>query len=214
MDWNQDGFDPDRLRQACAHRALLALKQHPLQSRHAAAAVIQRAHQAEREWQQNPGHIACGPGCSTCCQVNVAILAPEADLLVWQLKQKLSPNELERLRTQLDRLAVRIAGLDDDERIACRIPCPLLDDAGSCSLHPVRPLMCRAITSTSPEACREALALTGLGESRPILMNLRLQQIYQSAFLGLADALEAAGHDARSRPLILFLHQRLSSSGR
>ncbi|GAB4178925.1 MAG: hypothetical protein Tsb0017_06810 [Geothermobacteraceae bacterium] len=142
--------------------------------------------------------------------MNVAILEPEADLLAQHLCRHLSADNLDRMRDHLNRLAIRVSGLDDEERLACRIPCPLLDAEGNCSMHRIRPLMCRAITSTDAAACREAFALAALGETPRVLMNLRHRQIYTAAFEALATALTETGRDDRSLPLILFLREKLA----
>ncbi|RMF43718.1 MAG: YkgJ family cysteine cluster protein [Deltaproteobacteria bacterium] len=205
-----DGFDIETL---CRHwkvSALAELTAHPNESHRAATAVIDLAERAAVRWTFNTGAIACGPGCGSCCQLNVAILEPEADLLARHLCRHLSANRLQRMQEHLNRLAIRVSGLDDEERLACRIPCPLLDTGGNCSIHPVRPLMCRAITSTDAAACREAFALAALGETPRVLMNLRHRQIYAGAFEALATALAEAGRDDRSLPLILFLREKLA----
>ena len=62
-------------------------------------------------------------------------------------------------------------GYYEEERIMARQPCAFLDGSGSCSIYPVRPLLCRSITSTDADACREALSMLALGENQPISYN-------------------------------------------
>ena len=145
--------------------------------------------------------VACRAGCGSCCRVNVAVLRPEAVNIARYLQQTLSTRELRELKQQMKALCVAISGLDDDERIAVRKNCVFLDDAGSCSIYPVRPLLCRSITSTSAADCREALAMQVFGESKPVLMNLMQKNLMNVAFQGLASAMEDHGLDAHGQEL-------------
>jgi len=141
--------------------------------------------------------IACRAGCGSCCVVNVAILFPEALAIVFHLQRHLPQPERERIRARLDDLHGAIRWLDDEERIALRRSCAFLDYRGNCGIYPVRPLLCRSVTSTDPEACRDAVALMALGETHPVLMNLFQQELMNAYFLGAAQALEELGLDAR-----------------
>ncbi len=145
--------------------------------------------------------VACQAGCGSCCRVNVAVLRPEAVNIARYLQKTRSTRELRELRQQMKALCVAISGLDDDERIAVRKNCVFLDDAGSCSIYPVRPLLCRSITSTSAADCREALAMQVFGESKPVLMNLMQKNLMNVAFQGLASAMEDNGLDAHGQEL-------------
>ncbi len=143
-------------------------------------------------------HIACGPGCGTCCAVNVAVLLPEAIAITRHLRDNFSPQARDELATRFDDLRRSVRWLDDDERIFLRRSCAFLDADGSCLIWPVRPLLCRSITSTDAEACREALAAPIFGEERPILMNLVQKELFEEAFHALGEALERLGWDRRS----------------
>lgn len=141
--------------------------------------------------------IACRAGCGSCCVVNVTVLFPEALAIAFHLQRRLPQLERERIRARLDDLHRAIRWLDDEERISLRRPCAFLDQRGNCGIYPVRPLLCRSVTSTDPEACREAVAMTALGEIRPVLMNLFQQELMNAYFLGAAKALEELSLDAR-----------------
>ncbi|EAT14207.1 YkgJ family cysteine cluster protein [Desulfuromonas acetoxidans] len=145
--------------------------------------------------------VACRAGCGSCCRVNVAVLRPEAVNIADYLRKTRSMSALRELKQRMKALCVAISGLDDDERIAVRKNCVFLDEAGSCSIYPVRPLLCRSITSTSAADCRDALAMHVFGESKPVMMNLMQKNLMNVAFQGLASAMEDHGLDAHGQEL-------------
>ncbi|BCR03901.1 zinc/iron-chelating domain-containing protein [Desulfuromonas versatilis] len=149
------------------------------------------AHQGEEA-----RHIACAEGCGTCCTVNVAVLIPEAIAICHYLTEARSSAELGALGRGLDELDRETRWLDDEERIVAQRPCAFLDARGACSIYPVRPLLCRSVTSTDAERCREAICGAVFGEQVPVLMNLFQKSLMESAFAGLARGLELAGLDA------------------
>jgi Fe-S-cluster containining protein len=145
--------------------------------------------------------IACSPGCAHCCVVNVAVLQPEAASIVDYLKRKLSAGQLLALERKIGELHAGVRWLDEEERIRWQLSCALLDEAGTCSVYPVRPLLCRGMTSIDPEACRQAIELLPLGEVSPVTVNLFQSFLYHQAFIALAQAMENAGLESSSREL-------------
>jgi Fe-S-cluster containining protein len=145
--------------------------------------------------------IACGPGCAHCCVVNVAVLRPEAATIVAYLERKLSASELLALQQKIDALHAAIRWLDEEERIRRRQSCALLDEAGTCSVYPVRPLLCRGMTSIDPETCRQAIDLLPLGDAPPVTVNLFQSFLFHQAFIALARAMENAGLESRSQEM-------------
>jgi len=144
---------------------------------------------------------ACGPGCRGCCTVNVATLAVEGAVAATFLRAQLDPPEAARTAACLTAFHDRIRWLEDRERVAHRHECPLLDEAGRCAIHPVRPLACRSVSSLDPEDCRRALAQgdddgDGTGTVR---MDLLQKALYGGALSALAAALARRGLDARCR---------------
>ena len=91
-----------------------------------------------------------------------------------------------------------VRGLDDDDRIFVRRSCAFLDESGKCGIYQVRPILCRSVTSTSAQSCREALANKLLGNEDGVLMNQFQQNLYECLFSGVAAAMEEAGLDGRS----------------
>lgn len=154
--------------------------------------------------------VACAPGCGSCCMVNVAVLAPEAKNIAQYLKKTRSDGELVELKKKMKQLVIAISNLDDEERIAVRRNCAFLSEQGECSIYPVRPLLCRSITSTNAKACHDALTLQALGEELPVMMNLFQKNLMNMAFQGLAGAMEDHGLDARGLELTAATLAQLS----
>ncbi|AAR34054.1 YkgJ family cysteine cluster protein [Geobacter sulfurreducens] len=146
--------------------------------------------------------IACGPGCMTCCTVNVSVLVPEAWTIAVWLRQHHDAGEVDRLAVRLTAAARAIRWLDDADRIRSGVTCPFLDERGWCSIHPVRPLMCRALTSTDPAQCRRALESRTSDEEVPLECNLLQKYLMEQAYRSLAAALERRGIDSAGRELV------------
>jgi Fe-S-cluster containining protein len=144
--------------------------------------------------------IACGPGCSGCCVVNVSTLLPEGIAIARYVRQQ-SPEHEQEIFARLDSLWCEIRGLEDEDRLFMRRTCGFLDEQGRCEIYPVRPLLCRSVTSTDANSCREALAGKIFGEDKPVLMHQFQQAIYETLFAGIAEGLEATGIDGRSYQL-------------
>jgi Fe-S-cluster containining protein len=94
------------------------------------------------------GAWACAPGCTFCCHLKVLVSPGEAAALAPRL------SDAQRARVAAN--ARRAAGLSAAEYRRARIRCALLDDEDRCAAYDVRPLRCRAHTSTSVEACERA----------------------------------------------------------
>ena len=145
--------------------------------------------------------VACGPGCGACCVLNVSVLFPEAIAIAWYLARSLTDKELQDVRARLHELLVATRWLDDEERLFLRATCAFLDQEGLCTIHNVRPLACRAITSTNPSACREAIAMVPLDAQPTVEMNLFQKNLFDTVYLGLGAALEESGLDHRPQRL-------------
>lgn len=146
------------------------------------------------------GLIACRPGCAACCTVNVTVLLPEAIAIAAHLEEMCDSAEQELVKTRTAEAAARVRWMDDDERIRTGVPCPFLDGREWCAIHPVRPLTCRALSSTDPEQCRRALASYGFEEGT-IVVNIFQKFLMEETFRGLSAAMEKAGLDITGREL-------------
>lgn len=145
--------------------------------------------------------VACAPGCGTCCVLNVSVLLPEIVAIGRFLEKRLDVAAFGRLRERLAELRRRVHGLDDEERIFLRQPCAFLDEQARCMVHPVRPLLCRSVTSIDPVSCRGAVTLAPLEDPPLVVMNLFQKQLMEVAFCALGQALKDNGLDDRPRHL-------------
>jgi Fe-S-cluster containining protein len=142
---------------------------------------------------------ACGPGCASCCRVNVGTLAIEGAVAAAFLRRGAPPRAHGPRAAALHAFHDRVRWLEDRERAACALACPLLDADLRCGIHPARPLACRSVSSLDPAECRAAL--DGGDDDGPALVRMDLAQraLHDEARAALGAALAARGLDARHR---------------
>jgi len=117
--------------------------------------------------ERNPTCLpACAEGCSYCCHVHAYATLPEILAVAAHLRDSLDPEAFAQFRARLSAHVERVRDLDDEARWDKRIPCALLDARGSCSIHPARPLRCRAFHSCDKVACQSAFE--GRSEALPV----------------------------------------------
>ncbi|NUO48460.1 MAG: YkgJ family cysteine cluster protein [Polyangiaceae bacterium] len=162
--------------------------------------------EAERVLGQ-PGAVApaCKRGCSYCCHVDVEATSAEIDAIVAHLAGSRSSVEVDALVAELS----RSGALSGEQRWAARIPCAFLAPDQSCSIHPVRPLRCRAFHSCDVERCKDAF--DGKGDDEPV-MNDALARAYDAAEAGLDEALEERGVSAAPELLEMGVLRRLRAT--
>lgn len=161
-----------------------------------AQAVTESAAAAEAVCCERP--MACTAGCPHCCVLNVAILLPECMVIADSLREQLPPLALDALRGRLKAHCRWVRWMDDEERITKNTACPLLDAAGHCTIHPVRPLVCRAVASFDRYSCQEAFSPVITDEPRLVQADLLRQVVFDAAFRALGQALRHHGLDDRS----------------
>lgn len=71
------------------------------------------------------------------------------------IRETFTAGEVAQLERKVANIDGYTRGLDGGARARLGLPCPLLKD-GSCSVHTVRPLSCRAVASVDVAACRRA----------------------------------------------------------
>jgi Putative zinc- or iron-chelating domain len=121
----------------------------------AAAAASERAAELVRAAlarEPPPSPIACTKGCPSCCVSKVAVVAPEVIRIADHLRRTLDDAALAALTARVRAADERTRGLTRRERAKIGVPCPLLED-GACSIHEVRPLICRGWSSLDRAAC-------------------------------------------------------------
>lgn len=204
-----DGFDFSAFARSVEQTATALLTGNPSDEEQiqTCRVVQEMAETALVRHRGNVSRIACGPGCAHCCVVNVAVLLPEATTIVDFLERKLAGDRLLDLKKKIDDLHAAIQWLDDEERIRWNQPCALLDEAGSCSVYPVRPLLCRGLTSIDAETCRQAIELSYLADAPSITVNLFQSFLYNQAFIALAQAIQNTGLANNSMEMTAALKQ-------
>jgi Fe-S-cluster containining protein len=130
--------------------------------------------------------------------LNVAVLLPEALLIADLITRQWSDIERTDLQQRLARHSSWARWMDDEERIIRRVVCPLLDAVGSCSIHPLRPLACRGVTSLDGASCRQAFEPIIDERDRTVPADLQRRMAYDAAFIAMAGALRQHGLDDRS----------------
>ena len=141
--------------------------------------------------------LACGPGCSSCCVVNVSVLVPEAAAIAMYLRQEVPGGLPAHLREKIESQAENVRWVEDQERPLLRLPCAFLDERGWCTIHPVRPLMCRSVSSADSVACG---TISDRGETL-VMMNLPQKILCSMVFTGFGRLLQDLGLDCRSLEL-------------
>lgn len=99
---------------------------------------------------------ACEVGCVWCCFQRVSASPAEVLRIADYLRRTNAGQALAELRQRLADIDCLTHGRTAQERLALRLPCPLLID-GACSVYHVRPLTCRGYTSQRVEDCRRRL---------------------------------------------------------
>jgi Putative zinc- or iron-chelating domain len=122
----------------------------------AAAIALARAEElsaAARTGEPPSLPIACQKGCAACCIAKVLVAPPEVTRIAAHARRALSPEVYANLVAKVYTAHRRSAGLTRAERVQASIPCPLLDDAGACTMHEVRPLICAGWNSLDRAGC-------------------------------------------------------------
>jgi Fe-S-cluster containining protein len=111
-----------------------------------------------------PHAIACRAGCTPCCYNQVELTPPEALLIGHFVAQNFSAAAQGALKQRVTAACHRKAGKSKKKiaRMRHKLPCPLLME-GTCSVYPVRPLVCRAMHSFDAGTCVQELKGGKLG---------------------------------------------------
>jgi hypothetical protein len=113
-----------------------------------------------------PQPIACGEGCDACCYNQVELTPPEALLIGHHIQKYFSQAAKDLLLGHVARIIQLTAGKGKTEIAAQRrqIPCPLLARR-TCSIYPIRPLVCRAMHGLDAARCDAELRAGSLAAS-------------------------------------------------
>ncbi|MDK9718034.1 MAG: YkgJ family cysteine cluster protein [Trichlorobacter sp.] len=146
------------------------------------------------------GHrpVACKLGCSHCCVLNVSVLLPEAVAIAGWLSMHCVGTACAAQLKRLQRHALHVRWMEDSERIHRQTVCPFVDARGGCSIYPVRPLVCRAVTSLNKEDCLAALDPSQFDADHAVSMDTTRKVIMDTAFCTLARAMKQQPMMSRS----------------
>lgn len=172
----------------------------------AAGAALARAEALEQAAAaaEPPGRpIACRAGCATCCVSKVLVLAPEVLRIAAHLRATRTAAELAALEDRVRAADAATRGLSRLERAAARVPCPLLDARGACSIHAVRPIVCAAWSSLDAAACERHFAAPADVPTAP--MHRPSYEVANAVLAGLGWAAKEQGLDAAPLELIAAL---------
>jgi Fe-S-cluster containining protein len=137
--------------------------------------------------------ITCSKGCAACCNAKVLVVAPEVFRIAAHLRETLDEEALGLVLGRVREADEKTRGLSRAARAEAHVPCPLLDAEGGCSVHPVRPLVCRSWTSYDAGACeRYAQAPSGTLSPPQYAVGYELTQ---AVLAGLGKACFDAGRD-------------------
>jgi len=87
--------------------------------------------------------------------MRVTLTVPEVARLTRRLFTDCYPRELTQLQKRVKAVDNLTHGLNDDERGALKVECPLLEDR-KCTAYDARPLECRGYNSREANSCRLA----------------------------------------------------------
>ena len=141
--------------------------------------------------------VACRAGCPHCCVLTVTVLLPEAAAIALHLVWTLTVEELSVLAARLDLQRRLVRWMEDGERVRRQHRCAFLDESGRCTIHPVRPLACRGLTSLDSRLCQEALDPSNLEVPGAVPMDMVRKTVMEDAFCALVRAQAACGWGTR-----------------
>ncbi|MBT3917622.1 MAG: YkgJ family cysteine cluster protein [Rhodospirillaceae bacterium] len=155
--------------------------------------------------------LACQAGCTFCCHQYVGISAAELAIVTKYVETNFDAADQLQLRDRLGKTLEATAGMNQFERAASRIDCPLLDETTRhCTIYTARPLTCRGMHSLDREACEKDDATPG--QNHPIPQFEDHKSITRSIAIGLH--LGIAENDLEAKELELGRALLIALSGK
>ena len=131
------------------------------------------------------GQVACGADCSYCCHVpRVLVTLPE----LARILEEVQGWPADRIQALERRLEAHVRAQPDIGPPAAKPPCALLVDH-RCSVHDVRPLVCRGQHAYDVQQCKTHCE-TGAGETTQLTVVL---DAVRGTMSGVAGAFEKMG---------------------
>jgi Fe-S-cluster containining protein len=114
---------------------------------------------AEAAEEADPRYaVACRAGCWFCCTTPVGVTVFEAAMVksaVLTLPEAEQQAIWQRLQAHIEAQSTALAEASE-ARASFHRRCPLLNDAGTCSVYEGRPLACRGLLSLDADRCRRS----------------------------------------------------------
>jgi hypothetical protein len=134
-----------------------------------AGAAAQHAHDFYENSVKNntpDGPVECAKGCSLCCSLYVSATAPEVFCVANYLRREHAARVPE-IREKVRNADRDTRYMERNQRLSLRLPCPMLNAEGACSVYTARPSACRSLVSSSLRACERGFAGEGIPIPRP-----------------------------------------------
>ncbi len=145
------------------------------------------------------GDRQCREGCPGCGHSRISVTVPEVCAIADSLREDRTPEEIDSIRRRAVEIAEESSGMDNTQFAKSMFWCPLLSSGLSCSVYPVRPLVCRAWNSLSRDRCHDCYFANHVTDTIPL--DEHAYTVVQGVRAGLSSAIDAAGLDGKSYEL-------------
>jgi Fe-S-cluster containining protein len=151
-----------------------------------------------------PYPLACQESCDACCHNLVELTPPEALLIGHHISLHFPDVKKDRVLSRVAKNLALAAGKSKAALATVRhaLPCPLLHGR-SCSVYPIRPLVCRAMHGLNREGCEAELNSGSLAGSQ---YYAHRHEIAISVSAGLLEGCRAVGCQVKTLSLDRALH--------
>ena len=130
-------------------------------------------------------NIACGKGCSHCCNTRVEITEPEAIFIYSYIKDTLTKEQLDGIFSKIKEISSITSKMKNiSDHIKLQIPCIFLSN-DMCGIYEIRPFICREFHSVDLESCLKLY--DKLDEKAGALESNDLKKMYYRIFLKYID---------------------------
>ena len=130
-------------------------------------------------------NIACGKGCSHCCNTRVEITEPEAIFIYSYIKDTLTKEQLDGIFNKIKEISSITSKMKNiSDHIKLQIPCIFLSN-DMCGIYEIRPFICREFHSVDLESCLKLY--NKLDEKAGALKSNDLKKMYYRIFLKYID---------------------------
>jgi hypothetical protein len=160
-----------------------------------------RQRRIDASFEQALAGVECRKGCSFCCRLKVTGTVLE----VVRIAAAIGAGRFPDRRSVVLSAADKVAGLDDTQRLAGQVPCPLLIE-GACSVYEIRPITCRALLSRSVSLCERQFDVSvGTDDNVPVPSPVTPRLLSACLINGQIAALRDLGLPSRPVDLITGL---------